>query len=244
MLRNNVTWQPLTSLRTSATDLLMRSRTSICACALAAVFGASAAHADRRVELQGVFSGRALLSIDGGSPRTLAAGASASGVTVVSVSSDSAVLEVDGKRLTVRLGENTRFVNSTSGEAAAEGQGRAVLQSDGRGHFVAQGLINGAFVTMLVDTGASLTVLPAHEARRLGIDYRRIGTAGMAHTANGPVQTWNLSLNSVRVQGITLHNVPAAVIEAPLATILLGNSFLNRVQMQREGERMILVRRF
>ncbi|MFN7206008.1 MAG: retroviral-like aspartic protease family protein, partial [Burkholderiales bacterium] len=60
----------------------------------------------------------------------------------------------------------------------------------------------------------------------------------------GRVQTWNLSLDSVRIQGITLYNVSASVIEAPLNTILLGNSFLNRVQMQREGETMVLVRRF
>ncbi|MFN7351844.1 MAG: TIGR02281 family clan AA aspartic protease, partial [Burkholderiales bacterium] len=67
---------------------------------------------------------------------------------------------------------------------------------------------------------------------------------GAASTANGVVQTWNLSLDSVQVQGITLYNVSASVIEAPLNTILLGNSFLNRLQMQRAGETMVLVRRF
>jgi aspartyl protease family protein len=58
------------------------------------------------------------------------------------------------------------------------------------------------------------------------------------------VQTWNLSLDSVKVQGITLYNVAASVVEAPLNHILLGNSFLNRVQMQRDGERMVMIQRF
>ena len=201
-------------------------------------------YAQTQVLLQGVLPGRALLSINGGAPTSVPVGNSVQGVKVLSLNGDSAVVEIGGRKTTLRLGEGAVGGAATSAEGAASAGGRAVLQSDGRGHFVAQGSINGKAVTMMVDTGASVTVLPANEANRLGIDYRTRGTPGAANTANGRVQTWNLSLDSVRIQGITLYNVSASVIEAPLNTILLGNSFLNRVQMQREGETMVLVRRF
>ena len=200
-------------------------------------------YAQTQVQLQGVLPGRALLSINGGAPTAVAVGNSVQGIKVLSLAGDSAVVEIGGRKTTLRLGEGAVGGAAAAEDAASTG-GRAVLQSDGRGHFVAQGSINGKAVTMMVDTGASVTVLPANEARRLGIDYRARGTPGAASTANGVVQTWNLSLDSVQVQGITLYNVSASVIEAPLNTILLGNSFLNRLQMQRAGETMVLVRRF
>lgn len=200
-------------------------------------------YAQTQVQLQGVLPGRALLSINGGAPTAVAVGNSVQGIKVLSLAGDSAVVEIGGRKTTLRLGEGAVGGAAAAEDGASTG-GRAVLQSDGRGHFVAQGSINGKAVTMMVDTGASVTVLPANEANRLGIDYRARGTPGAANTANGVVQTWNLSLDSVQVQGITLYNVSASVIEAPLNTILLGNSFLNRLQMQRAGETMVLVRRF
>jgi aspartyl protease family protein len=201
-------------------------------------------YAQTQVQLQGVLPGRALLSINGGAPTAIAVGNSVQGIKVLSLAGDSAVVEIGGRKTTLRLGEGAVGSAAAPREETGAAAGRAVLQSDGRGHFVAQGTINGKAVTMMVDTGASVTVLPANEANRLGIDYRARGTPGAANTANGRVQTWNLSLDSIRIQGITLYNVSASVIEAPLNTILLGNSFLNRVQMQREGETMVLVRRF
>ncbi|MFN7848963.1 MAG: TIGR02281 family clan AA aspartic protease, partial [Burkholderiales bacterium] len=182
-------------------------------------------YAQTQVQLQGVLPGRALLSINGGAPTSVPVGNSVQGVKVLSLNGDSAVVEIGGRKTTLRLGEGAVGGAAAAEDAASTG-GRAVLQSDGRGHFVAQGSINGKAVTMMVDTGASVTVLPANEANRLGIDYRARGTPGAANTANGRVQTWNLSLDSVRIQGITLYNVSASVIEAPLNTILLGNSFL------------------
>ncbi len=210
----------------------------------ALLFWALSAYAQTQVLLQGILPGRALLSINGGAPTSVGVGKSVQGIKVLSLAGDSAVVEIEGRKTTLRLGEGAVGSAVAPREETGAAAGRAVLQSDGRGHFVAQGTINGKSVSMLIDTGASLTVLPANEANRLRIDYRARGTPGAANTANGRVQTWNLSLDSVRVQGITLYNVPASVIEAPLNTILLGNSFLNRVQMQREGETMVLVQRF
>ena len=53
-----------------------------------------------------------------------------------------------------------------------------------------------------------------------------------------------VTLDSVRVGGIELQNVEAIVIEQGLHVALLGNSFLNRMEMRREGQTMTLTRRF
>jgi aspartyl protease family protein len=85
--------------------------------------------------------------------------------------------------------------------------------------------------------------LPANDAVRLGIDYRK-GRPGMIHTANGPAPAWRVKLDSVRVGGIVLQNVDALVLEQGLDVALLGMSFLNRVEMFRSGDSMTLKRRF
>ena len=53
-----------------------------------------------------------------------------------------------------------------------------------------------------------------------------------------------VKLDAVRVGGIDLHNVDAMVVDGGLDQPLLGMSFLNRVQMQRDGSTMILIQRF
>ena len=95
----------------------------------------------------------------------------------------------------------------------------------------------------LVDTGATVIALPASEARRLGIDYRA-GKRGMVQTANGPASVYSVKLDSVKVGAIELTLVDAMVIEQGLETPLLGMSFLNRVEMRRDGQTMTLIRRF
>ncbi|HEU4621551.1 MAG TPA: TIGR02281 family clan AA aspartic protease [Burkholderiaceae bacterium] len=204
------------------------------------------------ITLHGTAANRAVISIGGGAPRTVSVGQSVDGVKLISTEADRAVIEIDGKRRRIEFGANAIVAGNaspsptptSSDEGNAQGSGRAVLQSDGRGHFLAQGQINGVGVSMMVDTGATLVVLPASEARRLGIDYQRNGMRGMASTANGVIPVWRVKLDSVRVQGIVLYGVEASVQEAPLAVILLGNAFLSRLQMQRDGERMLLVQRY
>jgi aspartyl protease family protein len=48
----------------------------------------------------------------------------------------------------------------------------------------------------------------------------------------------------VRLGDIELQRVEAVVFEQGLDTALLGMSFLNRVEMRREGSTMTLTRRF
>lgn len=178
----------------------------------------------------------AIVAIDGGEPRTIRVGQRVGPVALVSVRGDQAVVEVDGRPRTLVRGQ-------TYSTRAGSDRQTATLTAGSGGHFIAEGQVNGGAVRFLVDTGATMIALPASDARRLGIDYASARRAS-ARTASGTTPVFLVKLDTVRVGTIELHNVEAAVIEQGLDTALLGMSFLNRVEMQRDGERMLLTRRF
>jgi aspartyl protease family protein len=189
------------------------------------------------ISVVGLFPNKAVLVVDGKSPKTYAVGSSvADGITLLSVDQSSATIDMNGKRQSITLGAHVNR-NEPLGTASAS------FKADERGHFMVQGQINGGSVRMLVDTGATLLALPAADAARLGIDYRR-GQVGYLNTANGVVAAYRVQLDSVKVGDIELNQVDAVVQESGLPMILLGMSFLNRTAMRRDGESMTLTKRF
>lgn len=191
------------------------------------------------IALVGTFRDRAVLIVDGAPPRALRLGhKTPEGVKLIGVSDSGAVVEVDGRQQRLALGLSVIEMNREA-SAAME----VTLFADARGHFFGQGSINGSSVRFLVDTGASMVSMGASDARRAGINFRA-GTQGVAHTANGPAMVWRHRLDTVRVGDVTLRGVDALVHENDLPFVLLGMSFLNRMDMQREGDRLVLRRRF
>lgn len=179
----------------------------------------------------------AILSINAGAPKTVKVGQSFGGVTVIAVDKDRATVDVDGKRRVLQRGQTY-----SSGGAGSSAQS-VTLSAGAGGHFMADGQINGGAIRFMVDTGATSIALPAGEASRLGIDYRK-GQRGMVNTAGGQTPAYAVKLDRVRVGDIELQNVDAIVIEQGLNVVLLGNSFLNRTEIRREGQTMTLTRRF
>lgn len=205
-----------------------------------AAAGAAAQQPSRRVALSGSMGSRALLVIDGDAPRAVAVGSTVQGVKLLSVNEAQAVVEIDGRRQTLRLGEAA--VNL--GGAASAGSGTQItLSSDANGHFQAQGQINGRGVLFLVDTGATMVSMGQDEAERLGLAYKNGERIGL-RTANGNTVGYRISLNTVRVGDVEVHNVAAVVQPQPMPFILLGNSFLTRFQMKRENDTLLLQRRY
>jgi len=190
------------------------------------------------VGLAGLFPGKALLTINGGAPRIVAIGvATEEGVKVLSVQGETATIEVDGKKRVLRVGQNVASQSSGSGPASA------TLTADAAGHFLTTGNVNGTTIRFIVDTGASTISIGASDARRIGIDPSK-GQMGYSQTANGVTQVSLVKLNSVRVGDIVLNNVDATVHQQDLPFALLGMSFLNRMEMQRNGETMTLKQRY
>lgn len=58
------------------------------------------------------------------------------------------------------------------------------------------------------------------------------------------MQTFRVRFDRVQLGDIELSGVDGVVIERGLDIALLGMSFLNRLEMKREGQTMTLIRRF
>src|SRR5690349_478741 len=76
------------------------------------------------VALAGMLGSKALLVVDGGTPKSVAAGETHQGVKVVSTSGDQAVIEQSGKRHTLRVGDAPV---STGGSGASAGRGTRII---------------------------------------------------------------------------------------------------------------------
>jgi aspartyl protease family protein len=156
---------------------------------------------------------------------------------LISVEQDRATIEIDGKRRVLQRGQGY-----SGGSGTSEAQS-VTLSAGAGGHFMADGQVNGGPIRFVVDTGATSVAIPASDAARLGIDFRR-GRRVMVQTASGPTSAYAVKFDSVRVGAIDLRNVDGMVVEQGLPIALLGNSFLNRTEMRRDGETMTLIRRF
>lgn len=201
----------------------------LCACAASA----------QTVSMGGSLGNNALLLIDG-KPRNVSVGATVQGVHLVSVSGNEAVVELQGKRFALHLGD----AQVNLGGKASEGSGRQiVLTAQDGGHFFASGSVNGKSARFVVDTGATWVTMDQYEADRLGVDYKS-GKRGMTRTANGDAVVYRATVASVRVGDVELHNIEAIVSPAPMPFVLLGNSFLSRFQMKRENDLMTLDLRY
>jgi aspartyl protease family protein len=191
------------------------------------------------VRLVGLAENRAILVIDGGRPRLMQVGQTApGGITLVAVSGELAVVEVNGKQRKLRFGEQAYQAPTRSERPSL------TLVSDVRGHFVTTGTINGATVRLMVDTGASLVAMGPADASRAGIDFKS-GLKARVNTANGIAIGYRVRLDSLRIGDIVLYNIDALVHEnMDLPMVLLGMSFLGRLDMRHEGDTLTLTKRY
>ncbi len=209
-------------------------------CALTWGLSCATAQAAEQLTLHALFKNKAIVLVDG-ARRVLTQGdTSPEGVKLVDVdtNTEEAVVEVNGRREVLRLG----VVISAFGGG---GRGGITLYAEPNGYFFAEGSIDGTPIRFLVDTGATSIAINSKHAERIGIDYKRHGKPSFAGTAGGVVRMYAIKLGTVEVGGIRLHNVDAGVIEGNHPReALLGMSFLGRLDMKRDGEKMELTQRY
>jgi aspartyl protease family protein len=205
------------------------------ACAALVLVAAGNARA-AKIDVVGLSPGKAIVSVDGASPRTVGIGDTIAGFKVLAVTSDAATFLVDGRRETVAMG-------SYVAGRADHGRATAVLGPDTGGHYLAQGAINGTSTRFLVDTGATMVILSSREADRLHLVWAN-GPQAAANTANGRVAYRMVRLDRVKVGDVELTGVDAGVLEGYDGPNLLGMSFLSRTEVSRDGQSMVLTRRF
>lgn len=204
-----------------------------------------------------------------GLPLAVAASlAAAPQVRVVGLFPGAAVVNLDGRRQLLKVGQEgpggVRLVAADSRGALlqvdgverryeltreyGEGDGFAppgkarlgVARGEG-GHYWVAGAIGGQPVQFLVDTGATTVALSESQARRLGVDYRGGGRPVRVSTANGTTQGWQVKLERVKVGVLEVLGVEAVVLQGDSpSTALLGMSFLNRVRWREEQGLLML----
>lgn len=191
----------------------------------------------QEVGLAGIMGSKAMLMINGSEPQAVPVGQTLDGVKVVSVQGDQVMIEIGGKKRPLRVGQYA------VGAANGDGSSKIIMTADGQGHFYTTGTINGTSVRFLVDTGATMISLGMSDARRVGVDFNR-GEKTLTNTANGQAVVSKVQLDTVRIGDVTLHNVGALIHQTDMPIALLGMSFLNRMDMQRDGSTMTLKKRF
>ena len=198
-----------------------------------------AAAAETQINVVGLFSGKAILSINGGKPKTYAVGQTTpEGIRLIAADSSKVVLEVEGRRKELGMGQG---ISIAGGGSSAQ---MATLYANNAGHFMGDGYINGSPIKFLVDTGATSIALSSREARRLGLKFLD-GETGFAQTAGGNVKAYRIHLNTVKIGGIVMHQVEALVVDGDSPPIvLLGMSALNRLQMERDGMVLTLTKKY
>jgi len=203
-------------------------------CLLGVIFAAQAALAVQKISVLGLFNNKAVVMIDG-KRRILALNqASPEGVTLISADGSSAVLEIAGKRTAYPLGQAGANY-STPRQTAVN------VYRNPQGMFTASGSINGFPVDFMVDTGATFIAMNAPQAKRLGIQYRMEGQPVTTNTASGTAMGYQVTLQRVRLGEIELRDIDAIVLEGNSPTeVLLGMSFLGRLEMQHSGQVMQL----
>ncbi len=181
---------------------------------------------------------QAMLVIDG-QTHVVSAGRTVQGVRVLGVGADAADVEVAGKRSRLEVGARPVQLARIGGGAGGQ---TIVLPAGEGGHFFAQGSVNGKVVPFMVDTGATSVALSLSQAQAIGLDLKN-AKLGIGSTANGNVAVQVLTLASVRIGDVTVHNVEAVILPMAMPHALLGNSFLSRFQMLRENDVLKLTKR-
>lgn len=198
----------------------------------------SNAFASHKIKVMALFTDKAMLVIDG-NQKLLKKGQKYNGVKLISSDSEAVVLEMHGQQKKFKLGSEitTSFKKQDPGK-------ELVVWKDMYDMFRIHGSINNYSVHFLIDTGASSIALNSNTASRVGLDYKK-GTPMQASTASGISKGYRITLDKVKIGHILLYNIEAAVLEGSFPTeILLGQTFLSRIHMTRDGDKMKLRKKF
>lgn len=195
------------------------------------------AQGEIEIFVDGLFENRAVLTING-KRHLMKVGETTDGVTLVSSDSRRAVVEANGRRQELLLSQHIAAHFSAASQAEVQ------IPKGLGGHYFTAGSINGYPVAFMVDTGATDIAMNMHQARRLGLDLKR-GQPGKSNTAGGIVDTLQVVLAKVSVGSIIAHNIAATVVLGDHPTqILLGNSFLSKVEISEQSGVMMLRKKY
>jgi aspartyl protease family protein len=196
------------------------------------------AQAVDKVQVLALFLGKAMLVIDGKQRLLKAGNSSPEGIQLLSASPREAVVIWNGEQRTLKPGGGIRT------NYAKPRQREVRIVRDNNGSYTTSGSINGRAVDFLVDTGASGVAMSSAQADALNIPYELTGRPVNVGTAGGTSRGYQVVLDRVRVGEVELRRVEGVVIEAQTKhRVLLGMSFLRRLEMRQQDNVMLLRQR-
>lgn len=187
-------------------------------------------------------------------------------IQAVALFNDMVVVNFNNQQTTLRVGQTKhnelQLLESNSEQAVILYHGQKVKLTltdssviqlaglhnyDARAHLISNGglyniagSIDNQMVDFVVDTGASYLTMSMNQADKLHINYIAGRQIDMS-TANGNTQAYVVTLKKVRIGGIEVENIEAAIIANESSSkILLGMSFLKHVDMEQRGNTMVL----
>jgi aspartyl protease family protein len=128
-------------------------------------------------------------------------------------------------------------------QAKAKAAKRVTFTANGYNHFHAQTLVNGKDVEFLIDTGATYVALSYETAVGIGINPNALKFNGRSTTANGVARVASVTLDMVRIEGISMKDVQAVVAEpGKMSQNLLGMSFIGRLSgFELSGQKLVMI---
>ncbi len=195
--------------------------------------------ATTKVNIVGLFSGKAVMIINDGKPRTLSVGQTVDGVKLIAADSSSATLLIEGKTRSLGMGQAASVADTS-----VNSQPSLTLYANPQGHFVSECKINGAPLKFLIDTGATTVALNSGDAQFANIDYKK-GEPVFVNTANGVVTAYRVTIANLKIGSITLSQVDASVLEGGSpSVVLMGMSALKRMEINHQGNSMTLTKKY
>lgn len=207
---------------------------------VATVLLAAPVLAATQLNVVGLYTGKAVVVINGSAPQTIAAGQTKNDVKLLSANSESATFLVEGKQQTLKMGQAA----SIAGANAPANNSPLSLYADQAGHYFGNLSINGASLKYVVDTGATTVALNSGDAKFAKIDYEK-GEKVTMSTANGNVSAYLVHINTLKIGTIVLNDVAATVSEGDSPPfVLLGMTALNRMSMKNENSILTLSKKY
>lgn len=115
--------------------------------------------------------------------------------------------------------------------------GELIINLAEDGHFYLDLKINGVASRFMIDTGASEITISLAEAKRIGVDVKKLNFNRPYQTANGMSFGASVTLEKIEVGNVKFYDVPASINSSDMGISLLGMSFLrqfNRYEFYRD----------
>lgn len=198
----------------------------------------AAVQADIEIAVRGLMKTAAVVEINGKNQLLKVGETSKEGVTLVSSDGQEAVFDIRGEQHVMGISKHQGIKIADSEEKEFR------IPRGSGGHFFTSGLINNRSANFVVDTGASSIAMSEVDAKRLGINYINADRIQVS-TASTSDFGYVVNLTSVTIGPITIYNVEAIILPGKYPeVVLLGNSFLNRVDLQVDSGVLVMQAKF